>query len=192
MTIDERATATPLAEGTLHDLQNGRIIIVEDSGQKRDIPLNDLSEDDLCFISGWWRLPAECAIAGHRSIDINSRGWNPSTMNWTASALCHKPLYFEQVQHERYGHSAGPIRQPFIDGVHFFGSAILLPYQMALDPPWECEYALGYYRPGSCAPYHIPPFPFSPLRRHGPSRLRGRRHLRDPVISAKYQVPNKQ
>ena len=162
VTIDQRATATPLAEGTLHDLQNGRAIIMQDDGQKRDLPLNDLSEDDLCFISAWWRLPAECAIAGHRTIDNNSRGWTPSTMNWTASALCHKPLYFEQVQHERYGHSAGPIRQPFIDGVHFFGSAIMLPYGMALDPPWECEYALGYYRPGSCAPYHIPPFPFSP------------------------------
>lgn len=162
VTIEQRDSTTPIAEGTLHDLSNGRAIIVEASGQKRDIPLNDLSEDDLCFISGWWQLPAECAIADPRRIDMYARGWTPSTMNWTASAVCHKPLYFEQVQHERYGHSAGPIRQPFIDGVHFFGSCFLLPYSMALDPPWECEYALGYYRPGSCAPWHIPPFPFSP------------------------------
>lgn len=162
VSYEQRATATPIAEGTLHDLQYNQVIIVEPSGQKRNISLNDLSEDDLCFISGWWQLPAECAITSDSRIDLYSRGWTPSTINWTASALCHKPLYFEQVQHERYGHSAGPIRQPFVDGAHFFGSCILLPYKMALDPPWECEYALGYYRPGSCAPYHIPPFPFSP------------------------------
>lgn len=162
VTVEQRATATPLAEGTLHNLYNGRAIIIEDNGNKRDIPLNDLSEDDLCFISGWWKLPAECAIASNRRIDLYSRGWDPSTLNWAASALCHKPLYFEQVQHERYGHTAGPFRQPWIDGVHFFGSVIMLPYSMALDPPWECEYDLGYYRPGNCAPWHIPPFPFSP------------------------------
>ena len=160
--FDDRANNQPLAVGRLHDLQHGRVIVMEESGQTRQLPLNDLSEDDLCFVSGWWKLPAECAIAGHREIDVYSRGWMPSVVAWHASALCHKPLYFEQVQHERYGHSAGPIRQPFVDGAHFFGSAILLPYKMALDPPWECEYVLGYYRPGSCAPYHIPPFPFSP------------------------------
>ncbi len=162
VTVAQRDTAEALVTGTLHDLQNGRAIIVEESGQKREIPLHDLSEDDLCFISGWWKLPAECAIANNRQVDNYSRGWMPSTINWHASALCHKPLYFEQVQHERYGHTAGPLKQPFIDGAHFFGSALLLPYNMALDPPWECEYVLGYYRPGSCAPWQIPPFPFSP------------------------------
>lgn len=160
--FEDRSKSQAIAVGRLHDLLNGRVIIMQESGQTRDIPLNDLSEDDLCFVSGWWRLPAECAIAGHRDIDRYNRGWMPSTVAWHASALCHKPLYFEQVQHERYGHSAGPFRQPFVDGAHFFGSAIMLPYKMALDAPWECEYALGYYRPGSCAPYHIPPFPFSP------------------------------
>ncbi|WP_425618514.1 hypothetical protein NA78x_002221 [Anatilimnocola sp. NA78] len=159
----DRANFEPLATGQLVDLKGGRAIIANDAGEVvARVPLNDLSEDDLCFISGWWKLPAECAIASNQQIDNYSRGWMPSTINWHASALCHKPLYFEQVQHERYGHTAGPFKQPWIDGAHFFGSALLLPYQMALDPPWECEYALGYYRPGSCAPMHIPPFPFSP------------------------------
>lgn len=160
--FEQRSENEPIARGRLWDMQNNRVIIKDESGQTQSILLNDLSEDDLCFVSGWWNLPAECAIAGTRQIDLYNRGWQPSTMTWTASALCHKPLYFEQVQHERYGHSAGPFRQPWIDGAHFFGSAIMLPYSMALDPPWECEYTLGYYRPGSCAPYHIPPFPFSP------------------------------
>jgi hypothetical protein len=160
----DRKPANRIAQGRLTNLEHGRVVITEENGNTRDLALNELSEDDLCFVSGWWKLPPECAIAGmnEKEVNIYNRNWMPSTVAWHASALCHKPLYFEQVQHERYGHSAGPIRQPFIDGAHFFGSAILLPYKMALDPPWECEYPLGYYRPGSCAPYHIPPFPFSP------------------------------
>ena len=33
---------------------------------------------------------------------------------------------------------------------------------MGVELPWECKYALGYYRPGSCAPYIVPPVPVSP------------------------------
>jgi len=162
VTFEQRDKSQALVRGTLENLVNGRAVIRNEEGKTQNIELNDLSEDDLCFISGHWNLPPECAIVSHKRVDLYSRGWTPSTMAWTASALCHKPLYFEQVQHERYGHTAGPFRQPWIDGAHFFGSALMLPYNMALDPPWECEYDLGYYRPGSCAPWQIPPFPFSP------------------------------
>jgi hypothetical protein len=81
---------------------------------------------------------------------------------WKASALCHKPLYFEQVQMERYGHAWGPFMDPVISGAHFFATLPILPYKMGIEPPQECIYALGYYRPGSCAPYMIEPFPLSP------------------------------
>ena len=81
-------------------------------------------------------------------------------MTWTASALCHKPLYFEEVQVERYGHTAG-IVQPFISGAHFFVNIAFLPYNMGINPPNECQYALGYYRPGNCAPWLMPPVPLS-------------------------------
>jgi hypothetical protein len=70
-------------------------------------------------------------------------------------------LYFEEVALERYGHSVGPIKQPFVSGAHFFGSLIALPYNMGIHPPNECQYALGYYRPGSCAPWLVPPLPIS-------------------------------
>ena len=36
-----------------------------------------------------------------------------------------------------------------------------LPMLMAIDPPNECEYALGFYRPGSCAPRKWSPIPYS-------------------------------
>jgi hypothetical protein len=81
---------------------------------------------------------------------------------WKASALCHKPLYFEDEQLERYGHSYSPCFQPFISGAHFFTRPFVLPYCMGVEPPCECVYALGHYRPGNCAPYMCNPIPISP------------------------------
>jgi hypothetical protein len=92
---------------------------------------------------------------------FESRNWPQITYLWKAAGLCHKPLYFEQVQVERYGHSWHPLLQPVMSGAHFFGSAALLPYKMGLEAPNECIYTLGYYRPGSCAPYMIEAMPFT-------------------------------
>jgi hypothetical protein len=83
------------------------------------------------------------------------------TYTWKASGLCHKPLYFEEVALERYGHSAGPYLQPVASAAHFFLIVPALPYFMGVYPPNECIYTLGYYRPGSCAPYILDPFPLS-------------------------------
>jgi hypothetical protein len=89
------------------------------------------------------------------------RAFPQSTFTWTASALCHKPLYFEDVQVERYGHMWGPLLQPIMSGANFFLTVPALPYKMGLEPPNECVYALGYYRPGDCAPYLLDPLPLS-------------------------------
>ncbi len=59
------------------------------------------------------------------------------------------------MQLERYGHDWGPALQPIMSGAHFFGTIPILPYKMGLETPQECVYSLGYYRPGSCAPYMI-------------------------------------
>ncbi len=103
--------------------------------------------------------PCECAL-GLRTT-FQGRHWAPVTFTWKASAQCHKPLYFEDVQLERYGHSWNPVVQPFMSAGHFFVSVPLLPYKMGLTPPCECMYTLGYYRPGDCAPYMIEPIPLS-------------------------------
>jgi hypothetical protein len=103
-------------------------------------------------------FPFECE---GRRLPFQPRNWAPVTYMWKASGLCHKPLYFEQVQLERYGHDWGPVLQPFVSGAHFFGTIPILPYKMGLQPPNECDYSLGYYRPGSCAPYMIEPLGFT-------------------------------
>ncbi len=103
-------------------------------------------------------LPRECEL-GERP--LQPRHWAQTTFLWKASALCHKPLYFEDLHLERYGHSWGPLLQPVMSGAHFFGNVLALPYKAGMDPPHECMYTLGYYRPGSCAPYMLDPIPLS-------------------------------
>ena len=102
--------------------------------------------------------PTVCDLAGGEFVP---RQWAPTTFMWQASGLCHKPAYFEDVHLERYGHSWGPYVQPLMSGAHFFLNVPILPYKMGLDPPNECIYTLGYYRPGSCAPYMLDPLPLS-------------------------------
>ncbi len=106
-------------------------------------------------------LPNECPLTDDVFDLEQARVWAPITFTWKAAALCHKPLYFEQVQLERYGHSWGPYVQPFISGAHFFLTVPILPYKMGLKAPTECVYTLGYYRPGNCAPYMLDPIPLS-------------------------------
>ena len=88
------------------------------------------------------------------------RHFEQLTYTWKATALCHKPLYFEERALERYGHTVGPW-QPIVSGVSFFGTLPILPYKMGMHSPWECMYTLGYYQPGSCAPWIIPPVPLN-------------------------------
>lgn len=92
---------------------------------------------------------------------FQERCWPQVTYMWKASALCHKPLYFEDEHLERYGHSWGPYVQPLVSGAHFFTRIPVLPYCMGIKAPNECVYTLGHYRPGNCAPYMINAVPFT-------------------------------
>lgn len=102
-------------------------------------------------------FPQECALS---EAPFEPRNFAPVTYTWKASALCHKPLYFQQPKLERYGHTFG-LLTPIISVGHFFVMVPCLPYNMGLEPPWECVYPLGWYRPGSCAPYTLGPLPLS-------------------------------
>jgi hypothetical protein len=84
-----------------------------------------------------------------------SRSWWMPPVCWDASAACHRPLYFEDVNLERYGHNFGCV-QPVISAGKFFGTLPLLPYLMFVEPQHccaDCTYTLGHYRPGTGAPH---------------------------------------
>lgn len=103
-------------------------------------------------------FPESCPLPDE---DFQRKAPTPITFTWKASSLCYKPLYFEDVQLERYGHYCHPLLQPICSRVRFWLTIPCLPYLMGVNPPNECVYDLGYYRPGNCAPSMIEPIPIS-------------------------------
>jgi hypothetical protein len=154
----------PLNDMPANEKPGGRDLMQEDCDRGRvEIKNTGLTQALSAQIvnlrySGPGELPYECTV---EATNFNGRSWGCLTYTWKASALCHKPLYFEEMSLERYGHSWGPICDPVVSAAHFFGTLPILPYKMGVDTPCECQYALGYYRPGNCAPYMIEPFPIS-------------------------------
>jgi hypothetical protein len=104
------------------------------------------------------QLPPECTLEVER---LEPRHWERTTFSWVAAATYHRPIYFDDDQLERYGHTFGPVTQTTLSAVKFFATVPLVPYYMGVYPPNECIYDLGLYRPGSCAPYDLDPFPLS-------------------------------
>lgn len=76
--------------------------------------------------------------------------------------FCYRPLYFEDVNLERYGYSWG-IWQPAVSTVKFYANAVLLPYRMITQPPCKCTYHAHLSRPGGPAPRErqVPKGPFA-------------------------------
>jgi len=147
-----------LGRGRLRDLAYEKVVIETEFGTTEELPIHRISEADLAFLSKNWGLPQECLI---EQVAYAPRSWQQSKVTWKASNLCHKPLYFEEVNLERYGHTAGPFAQPLVSSAHFFLNIAVLPYKMGVHSPSECQYTLGYYRPGNCAPWICPPVPIS-------------------------------
>ncbi len=143
-----------------YDAISRTVTIKSPDGKLHQLQFDELGLADRKQFLAMYRLPMDCTIVGQGS-PVKPRHWTASTFTWTASALCSKPNYFEEVQLERYGHSPGPIIGPIISSAHFFATFPVLPYKMGLTPPNECVYTLGYYRPGNCAPYLLDPIPLS-------------------------------
>ncbi len=81
-----------------------------------------------------------------------TRGWIARGFHWAAPNFAHQPTYFDNIPAERYGQTLCPVLQPVFNGAHFFASLPAVPYKMAVNPPHELIYTMGYYRPGSPAP----------------------------------------
>jgi hypothetical protein len=129
-------------------------------------------------------------------VPLPPRDWAPGRKYWAAAATCHLPLYFQNAALERYGQSTeqffGPLgrfmtypiddprqsnqrnqlAQGFVSIGQFAVQIALWPYNLIMDPPWEAEYDLGYYRPGDLVP---PDTIYLPLTGVGPP-LHGKRY----------------
>lgn len=78
------------------------------------------------------------------------RPWSEVGFHWVPTQYFHGPLYFQEVNLERYGLKHGCV-QPAVSALHFFALVPALPYLALVDPPLERVYDLGYRRPGSPA-----------------------------------------
>lgn len=65
--------------------------------------------------------------------------------------FCYQPLYFEEVNLERYGRSFG-ILQPVVSAGQFYSRIPLLPYHVFAQPARRCTYHPHWTLPG----YRIP------------------------------------
>jgi hypothetical protein len=78
--------------------------------------------------------------------------WQRTVGQWAAANTFSHPRYFEDRMLERHGHERCHYLQPLVSGARFFSQIPMLPYLATVRPPCDCEYTLGYYRSGSCAP----------------------------------------
>jgi hypothetical protein len=67
---------------------------------------------------------------------------------WEPANIFYRPLYFEDVQLERYGQNICDGAHTLTPATHFFKSLVLFPFRLCVDPPCNCETPLGYCRPG--------------------------------------------
>jgi len=86
-----------------------------------------------------------------------ARDWPIKCYQWEAPALAYRPLYFEEVNLERYGYAPRGLRvvQPAVSAGQFFTTVLVLPYRMVAEPARRPVYNLGHYRPGSDVPYRV-------------------------------------
>ena len=163
--VPAAADGVPSADASAADESPEQKPCAEEQGDCRDA-LAKLRGDRLAGIDLDIRVsgragndyPCECRLEGET---FEPRRFATTMFTWKAAGYCHKPLYFEDWELERYGHSHGPLADPFFSAAHFFITLPVLPYKMGVELPWECVYPLGYYRPGSCAPWTVPAIPIS-------------------------------
>ena len=121
---------------------------VDDNGQP--VPTSKEQKHYLAHFNGYRYSPYynnECRV------DSSGYSWCPAYALWRTPNLCHNPLYFEEVNLERFG--ARFPGQPFLSAGHFFASIVTLPYASTVQPPHQCVYSAGYGRPGNKYSYQF-------------------------------------
>lgn len=100
-------------------------------------------------------------VRGDLATTATQGSYLPTSYTWMTPGTYHHPLYFEQVNLERYGTGVHPCLQPAFSAAHFFTTIPQLPYKMGDQCPGSIEYSLGHYRPGDCTPHYLHRRPWS-------------------------------
>lgn len=102
------------------------------------------------------RPPASREVPGYNP-------WMEDISYAPALNFCYRPLYFEEVNAERYGYSFG-LLQPAVSIAEFYGHVVLLPYRLVARRPGFATYHDHQFRPGGTAPREVAVPEFHPLR----------------------------
>jgi hypothetical protein len=88
-------------------------------------------------------------------------GLNQYTNRWIpgpeSMAFCYQPLYFEEVNVERYGRNFG-VFQPVVSAASFYARIPVLPYMIVAQPARRCTDPAHWTLPG----YRISPWEHRP------------------------------
>ena len=84
----------------------------------------------------------------------NQTQWNVSMAGWTAAKFYTHPLYFEQINFERYETSTPAWTRPMVSYAQFLGTIPVLPYKMGANGPRDRIYTVGHYPYGQVPPSH--------------------------------------
>ena len=90
-------------------------------------------------------FPDEDTIRIRTSLEARKFGSMQATQ--VASYVVYQPLYFQQINHERYGWELG-VFQPLVSTGQFYADVLMFPYKFAANPPWHCDANVGYALPG--------------------------------------------
>lgn len=93
------------------------------------------------------------ALSRTRTTDDQTR-WNDTMAGWTAAELYTNPLYFEQINFERYETSAPAWTRPVVSYAQFLGTIPVLPYKLGANGPRNRIYTVGHYPYGQVPPSH--------------------------------------
>ena len=108
------------------------------------------------------RAPAESAYEKASSMTAASRNrttkdeteWDGSLAGWTSPEFYTRPLYFEQMNFERYETLAPAWTRPMLSYTQFMATIPVLPYKMGTIGPRDQVYTVGHYPYGQVAPVH--------------------------------------
>ncbi len=71
--------------------------------------------------------------------------------------FCYQPLYYEEVNVERYGLTFG-VAQPVVSAAQFYGRTAVLPFMMVTHPPRKCACHPHWTLPGYRSCWEVPDY----------------------------------
>ena len=121
----------------------------------------NVSDDSASMPTDYAKLvQADLPPVNAARADEMAVSWH-ATMQRHAGTVPYQPLYFEEVNLERYGRSCGPL-QPAASIARFFATVPTLPYAMTVHHPHQVNCWTWPYQAGWGAPRVRELSPFNP------------------------------